>query len=197
MGGLFMGVGYYYGYYPLFGFHWAEMLPKPYSGFIDGSTAIGEYNIGASLGLGLARTLLPGKPSGQPAVSLCAGKMCGDDGCGGSCGDCPAGQMCASGLCVAGSPGSDGGAPADGSVAPDDGAMSGGPGDAGPGVGTTHPGTPAPGRRGCNYAVGGVAPGAREARVVGGLCVLLAALLRRRRANDSTAVTLTRHVRGR
>jgi len=32
----------------------------------------------------------------------CAGKECGDDGCGGSCGDCPEGYGCDSGICVAG-----------------------------------------------------------------------------------------------
>jgi hypothetical protein len=37
----------------------------------------------------------------------CAGKVCGDNGCGGSCGSCPSGQACnASGLCnVVSSPG--------------------------------------------------------------------------------------------
>lgn len=33
-------------------------------------------------------------------VPNCAGKQCGDDGCAGSCGTCPAGQHCASGACV-------------------------------------------------------------------------------------------------
>ncbi len=33
-------------------------------------------------------------------VPNCAGKQCGDDGCGGSCGTCPAGKHCAGGLCV-------------------------------------------------------------------------------------------------
>ncbi|MBW2995161.1 hypothetical protein KY312_02320 [Candidatus Woesearchaeota archaeon] len=30
----------------------------------------------------------------------CDGKMCGDDGCGGSCGDCPTGYLCDAGNCV-------------------------------------------------------------------------------------------------
>jgi hypothetical protein len=30
----------------------------------------------------------------------CAGKVCGDDGCGGSCGTCPAGRACMNGACV-------------------------------------------------------------------------------------------------
>jgi hypothetical protein len=180
--GLFMGPGYYYAWYPLYGFLWAQSLAKPYSGFIDGPTAIGEFSIGASLGLGMARTLLPGKPSGQPAVSLCTGKMCGDDGCGGSCGDCPAGQMCASGQCVVGS---DGGVLADGSAAPHDGAMSGSSGDAGSTPPGGPPHVPAPGKRGCNYAVGVAAPSARDAGLFGGLCLLFAIVLRRRRGTSA------------
>jgi hypothetical protein len=39
----------------------------------------------------------------------CAGRQCGDDGCGGSCGTCPTGQSCnASGQCVAGTAGAQG-----------------------------------------------------------------------------------------
>ncbi|MFN7131869.1 MAG: hypothetical protein ACK4N5_07295, partial [Myxococcales bacterium] len=30
----------------------------------------------------------------------CSNKICGDDGCGGSCGDCPVGRVCSDGLCV-------------------------------------------------------------------------------------------------
>ena len=33
-------------------------------------------------------------------VATCAGKMCGDNGCGGSCGTCDAGQVCDAGACV-------------------------------------------------------------------------------------------------
>ncbi len=46
-------------------------------------------------------------PSGQNPKSCpgactpnCTGKVCGDDGCGGSCGTCPAGQTCHAGQCV-------------------------------------------------------------------------------------------------
>jgi len=45
-------------------------------------------------------------PSGQfpkacsgTCTPSCAGKQCGDDGCGGSCGTCPAGQTCNAGQC--------------------------------------------------------------------------------------------------
>ncbi len=39
----------------------------------------------------------------RPCVPNCAGKECGDDGCGGSCGDCDtaAGETCQNGVCVA------------------------------------------------------------------------------------------------
>ena len=33
-------------------------------------------------------------------VPSCAGKQCGSDGCGGSCGTCPGGQACQAGACV-------------------------------------------------------------------------------------------------
>jgi MYXO-CTERM domain-containing protein len=102
-GGIQMGPGYYYAYYPLSSFRYAATMPTPYSGFIDYPTAVGEFNIGTALGLGLARTLLPGKPTGQPpTVTLCATQECGDDGCGGSCGMCEGGAVCnASGMCGA------------------------------------------------------------------------------------------------
>ena len=35
-------------------------------------------------------------------VPACAGKQCGDDGCGGSCGNCPADQSCQDGACKPG-----------------------------------------------------------------------------------------------
>jgi hypothetical protein len=35
-------------------------------------------------------------------TSSCAGKVCGDDGCGGSCGSCGPGELCAQGQCVTG-----------------------------------------------------------------------------------------------
>jgi hypothetical protein len=105
--GLQMGPGYYYGYYPLFNFRYAAGLTAPYSGYIDWPTAIGEFNLGGALGIGLAKTLLPGKPTNQPpTVDLCQGRSCGDDGCGGSCGSCAAGLTCNSGgQCLAGDAG--------------------------------------------------------------------------------------------
>jgi hypothetical protein len=35
-----------------------------------------------------------------PCTPTCAGKTCGDDGCGGSCGSCGANQACQGGSCV-------------------------------------------------------------------------------------------------
>jgi agmatine/peptidylarginine deiminase len=39
---------------------------------------------------------------GGPCTPNCTGKVCGGDGCGGTCGNCPAGQTCQNGACVAG-----------------------------------------------------------------------------------------------
>ncbi|MCA1662934.1 MAG: hypothetical protein LC659_01410, partial [Myxococcales bacterium] len=102
-GGLHMGPCYFYAYYPLAWFRWAAGLTAPYSGYIDWPTATGEFCSGASIALGFAETLLAGKATGQPpTVMLCAGRSCGDDGCGGSCGACAAGTTCTSaGQCAA------------------------------------------------------------------------------------------------
>jgi hypothetical protein len=103
VGGLQMGAGYYRGYYPMGDFRYAAQIQPqpPYSDGISGPTCIGEFSIGASMGLGLAHVLLDGKDSGMPPIDLCAGKACGDDGCGGSCGSCGDGTSCTAGQCVA------------------------------------------------------------------------------------------------
>jgi MYXO-CTERM domain-containing protein len=101
-GGLQMGPGYYRGYYPMVDFKYAaEIQPQPpYSDGISGPTCVGEFSVGASMGLGLAHVLLEGKDTKQPpTVNLCANRACGDDGCGGSCGTCPQGQTCTDGEC--------------------------------------------------------------------------------------------------
>lgn len=41
-------------------------------------------------------------PPDVPCARNCAGRACGDDGCGGQCGTCGRGQMCSGGACVAG-----------------------------------------------------------------------------------------------
>jgi hypothetical protein len=43
-----------------------------------------------------------GNKSPLSCTRSCAGKDCGDDGCGGSCGTCGATQLCAQGQCVTG-----------------------------------------------------------------------------------------------
>jgi hypothetical protein len=44
------------------------------------------------------KTQTPPPPSAT-CTPRCRRKVCGDDGCGGSCGSCAAGQVCASGTC--------------------------------------------------------------------------------------------------
>jgi hypothetical protein len=127
-GGLQMGPGYYYGWFVLRNFTYGTAMSAPYSAFIDGPTSVGEFNIGASLELGVARSLLAGKATGQPpTVNLCAGRQCGDDTCGGSCGTCAPGLACEDGRCVAGG---DAGstAPDAASAGAEAGAPRGGPG---------------------------------------------------------------------
>ena len=155
-GGLHMGPCYFYGYYPLGWFRWATQLTAPYSAYMDGPTAIGEFCSGASMALGFAETLLAGKATGQPpTVDLCAGKSCGDDGCGGTCGTCGAGTICSSaGICIVSSPpdgGSDGGG-GSGSDGGSDG--NGGNGDTGSGGNGPPPAAP----HGCAMAGSGSAP---------------------------------------
>jgi Subtilase family len=58
----------------------------------DGPTGIGTPN-GTGLGGGTACT------------PQCSGKVCGDDGCGGSCGTCGTGQTCSAGVCAGGGSG--------------------------------------------------------------------------------------------
>jgi MYXO-CTERM domain-containing protein len=100
-GGLDMGPCYAYALGQLNDFRYADQAPPPYGAFIEGFTAIGEFCTGASMALGMAKTLLDGVPSGQPPATLCLGRTCGDDGCGGSCGSCTGGKTCsADGACV-------------------------------------------------------------------------------------------------
>jgi MYXO-CTERM domain-containing protein len=118
-GGLQMGPCYYYAWERLRDFRLGAELQDPYMQFLEWPTAVGEFCTGAALGLGLARTLLWGKPGG--CVANCEGRSCGeDDGCGRPCGACAgdAGPI---------APGEDGGgapAVADGGIAADGGHVS-------------------------------------------------------------------------
>ena len=52
-------------------------------------------------------------PAEGDCVPDCAGVECGSDGCGGTCGGCPAGEICLSGLCGPGERVGGGGGPVD------------------------------------------------------------------------------------
>ena len=182
-GGLQMGPGYYYALAELSTFRYAMDLPQPpYGGLMDGFTSIGEFTIGSALELGLAQAMLAGWPTGQPpTVNLCEGRVCGDDGCGGSCGSCGSLQTCdADGQCVL-NVATDAGVQDDAGVGPQADA---GPRDAAS-VTDAAPGadaapaaeTPTGSSSGCGCRV----PAARPpASFVGGALTLLAALAIRR-----------------
>jgi hypothetical protein len=86
-GGLQMGPCYYYIWEELPDFTLGPDLQYPYMQFLELPTATGEFCTGAALALGLVRSLLGGKP----CTPDCTGKPCGaDNGCGGTCGACPA-----------------------------------------------------------------------------------------------------------
>lgn len=125
-GGLSMGPCYLYGLNPLkaFTYYTTPLAPAPYSGMFEGFTTIGEFCTGASLGLGLTRSLLNGTPTGQAPATLCGLRQCGVDACGTSCGTCASGMRCdAAGMCVSGGTMVDAGSP-------DAGAADAGPADA-------------------------------------------------------------------
>ena len=65
-GGLTMGPCYYYAWYRLHPWTWADDLEPPYIQVVDIPTAIGEFCAGGSIALGMARTLLYGWSLNQP-----------------------------------------------------------------------------------------------------------------------------------
>ncbi len=83
--------------------------------FTDAQGALITYPGTGSLGIGGSAcadwdTTRPPTGAGCQCTPRCSGKTCGDDGCGGSCGACPANQTClATGQC-SGTSASDGGA---------------------------------------------------------------------------------------
>jgi MYXO-CTERM domain-containing protein len=81
-GGLMMGPCYYYAWEELRTYQLGEDLQYPYMWFLECPTAIGEFCTGGTLALGLARTLLWGKPV-SPCDGDCShldGGTGGDDG---------------------------------------------------------------------------------------------------------------------
>jgi len=111
-GGVIMGPCYYYMWYELWSrngrfFQLGEDLTTPYYVFLEMPVSSGEVCYGGAMGLGLARTLLWGRPDTE-CLPDCSARVCGSDGCGGSCGSCTAPASCSElGQCVA--PGSDAG----------------------------------------------------------------------------------------
>ena len=128
--------------------------------FHDAANAIVTYPTTGSLGIGADGTCAdwdttrPATGAGCSCTAQCAGKQCGDDGCGGSCGNCGGNETCQANACV-------GAAPPDGGV--------GGDATGGANNGDS-PGS------GCGCATGSGGPAA----LLGGLGVLGLVLRRRR-----------------
>jgi hypothetical protein len=68
------------------------------AGLASGLLAI--VPIGLSSEDAAARKKRKRKRRKRRCIPKCAGKVCGDDGCGGSCGECNDGRTCQSGICV-------------------------------------------------------------------------------------------------
>ncbi len=122
-GGVIMGPCYYYMWYELWArngryFKLGENLSEPYYTFLEMPVSSGEVCYGGAMGLGLARTLLWGRPNPNCQPD-CSNRVCGTNGCGGSCGTCNAPETCSTtGQCVvpeddAGTVSSDGSTPQD------------------------------------------------------------------------------------
>ncbi|MGH7281486.1 MAG: hypothetical protein ACRELY_08195 [Polyangiaceae bacterium] len=84
--------------------------------FSDSSSAVVTYPETGSLGIGPEGSCLDFDPATRPTAGAscnctpqCSGKACGDDGCGGGCGNCTGSQTCnASGQCIGGGGGGSG-----------------------------------------------------------------------------------------
>lgn len=93
-----------------------------YFRFEDSGGAVVEWPTTGSLGIGddscadFSDTRPPAG-AGCDCTPSCSGKVCGDDGCGGSCGSCKSTETCSSGACVA-KPAMDSGTPVEDSGAP-------------------------------------------------------------------------------
>jgi len=103
--------------------------------FKDSTGTVVTFPETGSLGIGPEATCADFDMNSRPTTGAscnctpqCSGKTCGDDGCGGACGNCAGGSTCnASGACIASGPGSDGGSP----TGKKDGGIGSGFGDAG------------------------------------------------------------------
>lgn len=76
-----------------------------YFTFKDSTGAQIDYPTTGSLGIGDASCpdysdARPAAGAGCDCAPSCGGRVCGDDGCGGSCGTCSGGQTCSGGKCV-------------------------------------------------------------------------------------------------
>jgi uncharacterized protein YkwD len=58
------------------------------------------YPSTGSYGIGCTNDWEATRPSACGCTPACGGNVCGDDGCGGSCGTCGAGRTCAAGACA-------------------------------------------------------------------------------------------------
>ena len=91
--------------------------------FTDASNTLVTYPTTGSLGIGPANSCAdwdatrPPTGAGCQCTPQCSGKTCGDDGCGGSCGNCSGNTTCQSNQCVGG-PSTDGGTTPDGGKPP-------------------------------------------------------------------------------
>lgn len=98
--------------------------------FKDSTGTIVTYPTTGSLGIGPAASCddwnatRPATGAGCDCTPQCSGKTCGDDGCGGSCGNCEADESCEANTCVA--PGGGDGGPGGGSNTGDGGVDPGG-----------------------------------------------------------------------
>ncbi len=112
--------------------------------FTDSSDQIVTYPTTGSLGIGSSGSCEDwntDRPSTGPSCSCtpsCGGKQCGDDGCGGVCGNCGSGMQCQGGQCVASGTGGSGGgtAGAGGGTSGAGGGIAGSGGSAGSAAGT-------------------------------------------------------------
>jgi MYXO-CTERM domain-containing protein len=74
-----------------------------YFQFVDGAAQPVTYPTAGSLAIGPADAcpdFSDERPKDCDCISNCDGAQCGDDGCGGSCGECIAPDVCSDGQCV-------------------------------------------------------------------------------------------------